>query len=120
MDALRGLSILFVIEGHVRIFGMGIKSYDTMSALIIGAGSYHGLSIYDKEFKGIHFIMEKLFPNREELFYDRIDFILLPIIGCILAFIIIEPSNFKTAFFAGLTWSGTLVAILRQKGGNNG
>ena len=45
MDALRGLSILFVIEGHVRIFGMGIKSYDTMSALIIGAGSYHGLSI---------------------------------------------------------------------------
>lgn len=86
----------------------------------LGALIGHILSIYDKEFKGIHFIMEKLFPNREDLFYDRVDFILLPIIGCILAFIIIEPSNFKTAFFAGLTWSGTLVAILRQKGGNNG
>ncbi len=26
---------MFVIEGHVRIFGMGIKSYDTLSALML-------------------------------------------------------------------------------------
>lgn len=35
LDALRGFAILFVIEGHVRIFGMGIKSYDTLSALML-------------------------------------------------------------------------------------
>ena len=35
IDALRGLAILLVIEGHVRIFGFGIKSYDTMSALML-------------------------------------------------------------------------------------
>lgn len=35
LDALRGFAILLVIEGHVRIFGMGIKSYDTMSALML-------------------------------------------------------------------------------------
>jgi hypothetical protein len=82
----------------------------------LGAMIGHILSIYDKEFKGIHFIINKLLPQRKEIFYDRIDFILLPIIGCILAYILIEPSNYKTAFFAGLTWSGTLVAILKQKG----
>ena len=86
----------------------------------LGALIGHMLSIYDKDFKGIHFIMEKLFPNKKEIVYDRIDFLLLPIIGCILAYILIEPSNYKTAFFAGLTWSGTLVAILKQKGQNNG
>lgn len=35
LDALRGLAILFVIEGHVRVFGMDIKSYDTLSALML-------------------------------------------------------------------------------------
>lgn len=35
LDALRGLAILLVIEGHVRLFGFGIKSYDTMSALML-------------------------------------------------------------------------------------
>lgn len=85
----------------------------------IGALIGHMLSIYDKDFKGIHFIMARLFPNKKEVFYDRMDFILLPLIGCVLAFILIEPSNFKTAFFSGLTWSGTLVALLKQKGGHN-
>lgn len=35
IDALRGFAILLVIEGHVRLFGMGIDSYDTMSALML-------------------------------------------------------------------------------------
>lgn len=35
LDALRGFAILLVIEGHVRLFGMSINSYDTLSALML-------------------------------------------------------------------------------------
>ncbi len=86
----------------------------------LGAFIGHILSIYDKDFKGIRFIVERLYPKKKEIFYERIDLIFLPIIGCVMAFILIEPSHYKNAFFAGLTWSGALVAILKQKGQNNG
>lgn len=35
IDALRCFAILFVIEGHVWAFGMGIGSYDTLSGLML-------------------------------------------------------------------------------------
>lgn len=35
LDALKCLCILLVIEGHVRLFGMGVKTYDTLSGLML-------------------------------------------------------------------------------------
>lgn len=35
LDAIKCLGILLVIEGHVRIFGMGIETYDTLSGLML-------------------------------------------------------------------------------------
>lgn len=56
-----------------------------------------------------------MFPNKKETFYVRIDFILLPIIGAVLSMVLLEPTNIKSALFAGLSWSGALMAVLRQK-----
>ena len=35
LDALKCFAIFFVIEGHVRKFGMGINSYDNLSSLML-------------------------------------------------------------------------------------
>lgn len=59
-----------------------------------------------------------MFPNKNETFYVRLDFILLPIIGAVLSMILLEPTNLKSAMFAGLSWSGALMAVLKLRNSN--
>lgn len=80
-----------------------------------GAICGHILSLYSNDFKGTQPFLKKMFPNKREQFYVRIDFLLLPIIGAILSVVLLEPDNLKSAVFAGLSWSGTLVALLNNK-----
>lgn len=80
-----------------------------------GAICGHMLSLYSNEFKGCQPFLRKMFPNKKDTFYVRIDFILLPIIGTVLSITLLEPTNIKSAVFAGLSWSGTLVALLNNK-----
>ena len=53
--------------------------------------------------------------DKKDTFYVRLDFILLPIIGAVLSMVLLEPSNLKSAIFAGLSWSGSLMALLNNK-----
>lgn len=77
-----------------------------------GAVCGHILSLYSGKFKGCQPFLKKIFPDRSETFYVRFDFILLPIIGAVLSITLLDPDNAKSAVFAGLTWSGTLMSIL--------
>ncbi|SHF69544.1 hypothetical protein SAMN05444483_10280 [Salegentibacter echinorum] len=81
----------------------------------IGSICGHILSLYSDDFKGTKPFLRKMFPDKKEAFYFRIDFILLPLIGSLLAFVLLEPMNLKTSLFSGLSWSGTLIAILKNK-----
>lgn len=80
-----------------------------------GAISGHLLSLYSKDFQGTQPFLRKMFPDKQESFYVRADFILLPIIGTVLSITLLEPTNMKSAVFAGLSWSGSLVALLNDK-----
>lgn len=80
----------------------------------IGALIGHILSLYDSNFKGTKGFLQGIIPNHSETFYKRLDFILLPVIGTLLAFILISPGDPKTGIFSGLSWSGTLLALLKH------
>ena len=80
-----------------------------------GAICGHMLSLYSDDFKGTQPFLRKLVPCRKDTFYIRVDLFLLPIIGAILSVILLEPNNLKSALTAGLTWSGTLKALLDSK-----
>jgi len=93
-----------------------MKEYLTSPLFLtyIGAICGHMLSLYSNEFKGAVPFLEKIFPNKSKTFYFRIDFMLVPIIGALLAFVLMDPDNLKTSVFAGLSWSGTLAALLKR------
>lgn len=55
-----------------------------------------------------------MFPNKTDAFYFRVDFLLLPIIGALLAYVLLDPSSLKSSIFAGISWSGTLIAMLKR------
>lgn len=80
----------------------------------IGSICGHVLSLYAPEFKGTKPFLEKLIPQKTEKFYFRLDFLILPIIGALLGYVLLEPTNFKTSLFTGLSWSGALSAILKK------
>jgi hypothetical protein len=80
----------------------------------LGAICAHLLSLYSDEFKGTIPFLKRLFPSKSNTFYTRIDFVVLPLIGALLAYILLDPTNLKSSIFAGLSWSGTLIALLKR------
>ncbi|MGV0757231.1 hypothetical protein [Empedobacter brevis] len=80
----------------------------------LGALCAHLLSLYSEDFKGTIPFIKKLFPNKTETFYFRLDFFILPLIGALLAYVLLDPSSLKSSIFAGLSWSGTLIAMLKK------
>ncbi len=80
----------------------------------LGAVCAHLLSLYSDDFKGTIPFVKKLMPNKSETFYFRIDFIILPLIGALLAYVLLDPTSLKASIFAGLSWSGTLIAMLKR------
>ena len=72
-----------------------------------GAVCGHILSLYSDDFKGTQPFLKKMFPEKSDK--------LLPIIGAVLSIVLLEPDNLKSAIFAELSWSGTLIALLNNK-----
>ncbi|HCW08855.1 MAG TPA: hypothetical protein DGG95_15980 [Cytophagales bacterium] len=80
----------------------------------LGAICAHILSLYSEEFKGTIPFFKQMFPKRSPVFYFRLDFLVLPLIGALLAFVLLDPVSLKSSIFAGLSWSGTLIALLKK------
>ena len=80
----------------------------------VGALCGHILSLYSADFMGTKPFLEKMFPGKSITFYYRLDFIILPVIGSLLAYVLLDPESLKTSIFAGLSWSGTLIALLKK------
>lgn len=80
----------------------------------VGAIFAQMLSICSPNFKGIIPFIKKLIPGKTNPFYFRLNFIFVPFIGAILAFILMEPDSTKDALLSGLSWTGTITAILQQ------
>lgn len=80
----------------------------------LGALCAHLLSLYSEDFKGTIPFIKKLIPNKSDAIYFRIDFVILPLIGALLAYVLLDPTSLKSSIFAGLSWSGTLIAMLKK------
>ena len=80
----------------------------------IGAICGHVLSVYAKDFEGTIPFLKQIFPIKKKAFYARLNFLLLPIIGTLLAMIILEPTNLKSCIGAGLSWSGSINLFLKK------
>jgi len=86
----------------------------------IGAMCAHLLSLHSDDFKGTIPFIKKFFPSRSETFYFRVDFAILPIIGALLATILLEPATLRTSIFSGLSWSVSLIAMLKRESNSKG
>jgi hypothetical protein len=68
-----------------------------------------------KGFEGSVAFLRNFFPNRSDLFYTRVDFFLVCLIGSLLGIIIFQPRATIEAIAAGFGWvSGIEVLLARN------
>lgn len=80
-----------------------------------GAFCAMAFSVTSKGFKGIQPLLKKIFPMMGDRWLILFDIILSPILGALFTYLIMQPTNFKDAVLEGLTWSGTFVALSKNK-----
>lgn len=95
---------------------LSIVSWDTFQQIVFFLTTLAGATISQlfslhKDLEGCQPFLKKAFPKKSKRWYFISNALLLPIIGAVLAFIILEPENVKASLCAGLTWCGTLQTL---------
>lgn len=64
-----------------------------------------------KNLEGCTPFLKKAYPKKSKRWYFLANSIILPLVGSLLAYVILEPDSVKTSLCAGLTWCGTLQTL---------
>lgn len=81
---------------------------------LFGAGAMYIFSLF-KGFTGAVPALKRLLPSHSEVFYDRLDFVILVITGSIIGTIFFHPRDTLQALSAGFGWTGAINVLLNQK-----
>jgi hypothetical protein len=74
---------------------------------LLGALILHIFS-FDRGFQGAKGVLVQLWPGKTDVFYYRLNFVLMIILGPIVGLVMTDPSYVKQAFAAGLGWVGVI------------
>ena len=96
--------LVYILESSL------LKEICLFVVTFIGAFITEMLSLY-ADTEGIKPFLRRIKPDKNKQWYIVANAIFLPVIGTILAFIILEPDNVKSSLCAGLTWCGILQSL---------
>jgi hypothetical protein len=57
-----------------------------------------------KGFRGSTPVLRRLLPSRSDVFYDRVDFVVVIVLGSVIGTVFFVPSNATQALSAGFGW----------------
>ncbi len=69
-----------------------------------------------KGFKGATEFLYKVFPDKRNVFYARVDFILVIIIGSVIGYIVFSPNTPIQSLAAGFGWIGAMNTLVADSG----
>lgn len=108
MSILESLAVLTQAE----VFQSIIRYMITL----LGSFSMYLFS-FSKGFDGTGAKLRHLFPNRKRVFYDRVDFILVVVLGSAIGTIFFGPKDSIQALAAGFGWVGAVNILLAKRDG---
>ena len=76
--------------------------------LLAGAFVCQLFSLNSNKIQGLKPFLKRCFPGKDEKWYFRVNTIFFPLIGTMLAYILISPSDLKSSLLTGITWCGSL------------
>lgn len=83
---------------------------------LLGSFSMYLFS-FSKGFEGTTAKLRQLFPNRKKVFYDRVDFVLVVLLGSAIGTIFFGPKDSLQALAAGFGWVGAVNILLAKREG---
>ena len=81
---------------------------------LFGASAMYVFSLF-KGFNGSVPALKRLLPNHADVFYDRLDFLILVFTGSIIGTIFFHPQDTLQALSAGFGWSGAINVLVSQR-----
>lgn len=90
----------------------GVENFLRYMVTLLGSFSMYLFSSA-KGFEGSVPMLKKLFPNKRKVFYDRIDFLLVVLIGSAVGTIFFHPNDSLQALAAGFGWVGAMNVMLK-------
>jgi hypothetical protein len=85
----------------------GVRNY---FFTMCGATSLYLFSL-SKGFNGSTPVLKRLFPDRKEVFYDRVDFIVVIVLGSIIGYVFFHPNTPPQSLAAGFGWIAAVNAL---------
>jgi len=80
---------------------------------VLGVAATHLFSMH-RGFKGSIPFLKRVFPGHHDVFYRRLDFLLVVLFGSLIGTILFAPSNMHTAFAAGVGWDGAFNTLINH------
>lgn len=87
--------------------------YGLYATTLMGSAAMYVFSLH-QGFEGAIKFLKRMFPNRSQVFYDRVDFILVTFLGSALGFILLEPKQAAQALTAGLGWVSAVSVVMNK------
>ena len=81
---------------------------------LFGATAMYVFSLH-KGFQGAVDFLKRFFPGRAQVFYDRVDFVIVIFAGSLIGTIAFAPTNTLQALAAGFGWVGAINVLMNQK-----
>jgi hypothetical protein len=80
---------------------------------LFGAGAMYVFSLH-QGFQGSVLFLKKIFPERNAVFYHRLDCVLVVCFGSIIGTIFFAPTSTIQALAAGFGWIGSINILMSQ------
>lgn len=84
---------------------------------MFGAMAMYAFSLM-KGFEGAATFLRRVLPDRQQVFYDRLDFVVVVIAGSIIGYIFFSPASQLEALAAGFGWVGAISVLMNRDHGN--
>lgn len=68
----------------------------------VGAICGYMLSLCPDEIKGCQPFLQKMYPEKSEVFYTRMEFLIFPVIMMLITMVSVRPPTVRSALFSGL------------------
>lgn len=83
---------------------------DIVCIITVLGGAYicQLLSLNRENIQGITPFLRRFYPGKSKKWYFRVNSIFFPVIGTLLAYILLNPTDLRSSFLAGITWCGSL------------
>lgn len=94
----------------------GFEAFVRYMITLLGSFSMYLFS-FAKGFEGATARLRQLFPQRRKVFYDRLDFVLVVMLGSAIGTIFFRPGDALQALAAGFGWVGAVNVLFAKRSG---